>query len=69
MSLVQGCEAPSCFSNPMADYIVYEDVKSPVDICDIPDQTVQKSLKDVSKQFITVLHCECTCSLSSFRLH
>ena len=48
MSLVQGGEAPSCFSKAVADYFVYGDIRSPVDISDIPDQSIQKSLTDVS---------------------
>ena len=46
-TLVQGGEAPSCFSKAIADYIVYDQVRSPVDINDIPDRMIQKSLMEV----------------------
>lgn len=48
MSLVQGGEAPACFSNAIADYLVCERISSPMDICDIPDHMIQTSLNAVS---------------------
>ena len=48
MTLVQGGEAPSCFSKAVADYLVYERISSPVNVHDIPDHLIQNSLKAVS---------------------
>ena len=47
MSLIQGGEAPSCFTKAVADYLVYGEVRSPVDICDIHDETIRNSLAEV----------------------
>ena len=47
MSLVQGGEAPVCFSKAVADYIVHEQVSSPANIDDIPDRIIQTSLREV----------------------
>lgn len=49
MSLVQGGEAPVCFSKAVTDYIVYERVSSPANIDDIPDYAIQTSLREVSR--------------------
>lgn len=45
--LIQGGVAPSCFAKAVADYIVYNKVKSEVCIKDIPDVDVQRSLQQV----------------------
>lgn len=47
-SLIQGGEAPSCFAKAVADYIVYNQVRSKVCVEDIPDVTIQHILKEVS---------------------
>ena len=47
-SLVQGGEAPACFSKAIADYIVYGDVRSPTCIDDIPNFEIKSILKEVS---------------------
>ena len=45
--VVQGGEAPVCFAQAVADYLVYERVCSPVCIEDIPDYEVQDCLRKV----------------------
>ena len=47
MSLIQGGEAPSCFSKAVAVYLVYGEVRSPVDIYDIHDETIRNSHAEV----------------------
>ena len=43
---IQGGQAPAYFSDAIADYI-YDSVKSPVDLEDIPDINIQALLKKV----------------------
>ena len=38
--IIQGGEAPVCFSNAVADLLVYDEVRSPVCLEDIPDLIV-----------------------------
>ena len=38
--MVQGGEAPACFSHAVADFLVYDEVHSPVCLKDIPDLEV-----------------------------
>ena len=45
--IIQGGEAPVCFSNAVADFLVYDEVHSPVCIEDIPDLEIQGCLKKV----------------------
>ena len=45
--IVQGGEAPVCFSKAVADYLVYDEVCSPVCLDDIADKEVQESLQKV----------------------
>ena len=45
--IVQGGEAPVCFSKAVADYLVYDEVRSPVCLDDIADKEVQESLQKV----------------------
>lgn len=45
--LVQGGQPPVCFAKPVADFLVYESVKSAVDLDDIPEYDIIESLKKV----------------------
>ena len=47
MSLVQGGQPPLCFSAAVADYLVFDAVKSEPCISDIPDPSVCSVLKEV----------------------
>ncbi len=47
LSLIQGGEAPSCFSKAVVDYIVHVHVRNLVDVGDIPDHDMQNSLNEV----------------------
>ena len=46
-SVVQGGEVPVCFAKAVADYLVYDEVKSPVCLDDIPQTNVRESLHKV----------------------
>ncbi len=46
--IVQGGEAPACFAEAVADYLVFDKVQSPVDVDDIPDLEVRSCLHQVS---------------------
>ena len=46
-SLIQGGQAPSCFSPAVADYLVFSDVRSKPCIEDIPDVEICEALKEV----------------------
>ena len=57
MTLVQGGEAPACFSKAIADYLVNKCISSPVDVSDIPDYAIRSSLeccKSVCKTLASV---------------
>ena len=45
--IIQGGEAPACFAKAVADYLVFDQVCSPVCIDDIPDYEVQECLQQV----------------------
>ena len=45
--IVQGGQAPCCFSRPIADFIVYGEVRCPQNLEDIPDIEIQEKLKKV----------------------
>ena len=45
--IIQGGQAPSCFSKAVADYLAYEKVMSPPSIDDIPNAENRSSLKKV----------------------
>jgi len=45
--IIQGGEAPVCFLNAVADFLVYDEVRSPVCLEDIPDLEIQGCLKKV----------------------
>ena len=45
--LVQGGEPPVCFSAAVADFIVYDSVRSKFSIDDIPDHDVRDALRKV----------------------
>lgn len=45
--IVQGCQAPCCFSRPVADFIVYGEVHCPENLAYIPDREIQEKLKKV----------------------
>ena len=47
MSLIQGGQAPACFSHAVADYLVFNDVRSKPCIDDIPDVEVREAMKEV----------------------
>ena len=51
--IVQGGEAPVCFSEAVADYLVYDEVRSPVCLDDITDKEIQGSLLKVHNYIIT----------------
>ena len=44
-SIVQGGLAPHCFSAAIADYIVYDEIKSPVNLYDIADTDVREKMQ------------------------
>ena len=46
-SLVQGGEPPVCFSDAVADFIVYDSVRSKPSIDDIPDIDVHEAMRKV----------------------
>lgn len=46
-SIIQAGEAPTCFAQAVADYLVYDRVVSPVCLDDIPDYEVRDCLKQV----------------------
>ena len=45
--VIQGGEAPACFANAVADYLVYGEVKSPVCLDDIPMVEIRSLLQQV----------------------
>ena len=45
--VIQGGEAPACFANAVADYLVYGEVKSPVCLDDIPMVEIRSLLQEV----------------------
>ena len=45
--IVQGGEAPVCFSKAMADYLIYDEIRSPVCLEHIAEQEIQNSLQKV----------------------
>ena len=45
--LVQGGQPPVCFAAAVADYIVFDEVKSEPSLNDIPDHTVRNKLEKV----------------------
>ena len=47
MCLVQGGQPPVCFAAAVADYIVFDEVKSEPSLNDIPDHTVWNKLEKV----------------------
>ena len=49
-SLIQGGQAPASFSPAIADYLVYNDVRSKPCIDDIPDADVCEAMKEVCVQ-------------------
>ena len=46
-SLIQGGQAPACFSPAVADYLVFNDIWSKPCIDDIPDADVCEAMKEV----------------------
>ena len=50
MFKVRGGQAPSCFSPAIADYLVYNNVRSKPCIDDIPDADVREAMKEVCVQ-------------------
>ena len=53
-ALVQGGEPPVCFAGAVADFIVFQTVKSAVNVDDIPDVAVRQCLQKVHM-------CTCMC--------
>lgn len=45
--IVQGGEAPVCFSKAVVDYIIYDEIRTPVCLDDIAEQEVQQCLQKV----------------------
>ena len=45
--LIQGGQAPACFAQAVADFIVYDCIRSPVCLEDIPDYEVRSNLQKV----------------------
>ena len=45
--IVQGCQAPSCFSPPIADFFVFGEVHCPENIEYIPNREVREILEKV----------------------
>lgn len=43
-SIIQGGPAPRCFATPVADILVYGEVKSQMDISEIPDIDIRNKL-------------------------
>ena len=54
--LVQGGQPPVCFSSPVADFLVFERVRSEVCLADIPDIEVRQCLQKVSVLAILKAH-------------
>lgn len=46
-SIAQGGEVPVCFAKAVADYLVYNEFRSPVCLDDIPEMNVCESLHKV----------------------
>ena len=46
-SLVQGGEPPACFSEAVADYLVYDEIKCSPCLDDISDYHIREKLKKV----------------------
>ena len=57
-SIVQGGLAPHCFSAAIADFIVYGEVRSPVNLNDIADSDVREKMKKVHIMAYTYF-CSC----------
>ena len=51
-SLVQGGQPPVCFSSAIADYLVYDEVRSNACLEDIPDHSVRQTLVKVCVQHV-----------------
>ena len=49
--IIQGGEAPACFANAVADYVVYGQVKRPVCLGDIPMVEIRSLLMQITKLF------------------
>lgn len=47
-SIVQGGPAPHCFASPVADIIIYGEIKSIMDISEIPDIVIRDKLNKVN---------------------
>ena len=45
--IVQGGEAPVCFSKAIGDYLIYDEIRSPVCLEDIAGQEIQNNLQKV----------------------
>ena len=45
--IIQGGEVPTCFAKAVADYLVFDQVISPVCIDDIPDYEIREMLNKV----------------------
>ncbi len=54
-SSVQGGQPPLCFSKAVADYIVFDEVKGPPCLDDIPDLSVRQSMKKVINYSVSLL--------------
>ena len=52
--IVQSGATPSCFATAVADFIVWNHVKSPVCIDDIPDYDIQSCLKKVCNLYFAL---------------
>ncbi len=55
-SLIHGGQPPVCFSTAIADYMVYDEIKSNFCIDDLHDYTVRNKLKMVRENIITILY-------------
>ena len=51
VSLVQGAQAPLCFAQPVADFLVFEKIRCAPCVDDITDYEIREKLKKVI-QFI-----------------
>lgn len=45
--LVQGGQPPACFAAAVADYLIYDEIKSEPSLSDIPDHNVRRKLEKV----------------------
>ena len=50
--LIQGGQAPACFAQAVADFIVYDCIRSPVCLEDIADYEVRSNLEKVHQNLV-----------------